>query len=109
VRWVLIVLLGAACAGQPAAPPAADQIFDSICARCHGAQGHGGPGADGGQGPGNFHDHTFQRARTDAQLRAVIQSGKNNAVPSFGNAFSPTVLDGLVKRIRSYDPRPETP
>jgi mono/diheme cytochrome c family protein len=113
LRPALLCLVLAACTTPPdqaeAASTAAlrltsDQVFESICSRCHGPEGRGGPADDAGVGPRNFHDHAFQTSRTDAELTRVIREGKSGRMPPFGTAFDDAQLAGLVRRIRSYDP-----
>jgi len=80
-------------------------LFASTCARCHGADGSGGlPVFDGGPAPRNFHDHSFQRERTDEQLRLTIINGKGTGMPSFGTLFDEAQLRSLVAHVRSLDP-----
>jgi mono/diheme cytochrome c family protein len=81
-----------------------EQTFASICARCHGSDGKGGvPAAEGANAPRNFCDAAFQAARSDAQLKEVIRKGKGG-MPAFGNLFSDAELQGLVHKIRSFNP-----
>jgi mono/diheme cytochrome c family protein len=81
-----------------------EPTFASICARCHGSDGKGGvPAAEGANAPRNFCDAAFQAARTDEQLKAVIRKGKGG-MPAFGNLFSDVELQGLVHKIRSFNP-----
>ena len=58
---------------------------------------------EGSNAPRNFCDAAFQASRTDEQLKQVIRQGKG-AMPAFGNLFSDEDLQGLVLKIRSYDP-----
>jgi mono/diheme cytochrome c family protein len=95
----------AASGSSPAPAMTGAQVFDSICSRCHGAEGRGGPPDSTGVGPRNFHDAAFQAARTDDELKRVIREGKNGHMPGFGSAFDAAQLDGLVARIRSYNPQ----
>ena len=82
----------------------ATRTFTTICARCHGSDGKGGvPAAEGSNAPRNFCDAAFQASRTDEQLKQVIRQGKG-AMPAFGKLFSDPELQGLVLKIRSYDP-----
>jgi len=110
----LFVLLGgaAACQCSGAAPePAAhrsERTFNTLCGRCHGSDGKGGVAPEGVNAPRNFCDRTFQASRTDDQLKQVIRMGKG-AMPGFGNRFSDLDLQGLVAKIRSFDPAPEKP
>lgn len=64
------------------------------------------PAAEGSNAPRNFCDAGFQASRTDEQLKQVIRQGKG-AMPAFGNLFSDADLQGLVLKIRSYNPDPK--
>jgi mono/diheme cytochrome c family protein len=95
--------------GRDAQAQAAAQTFTTICARCHGNDGKGGvPAAEGSIAPRNFCDAAFQRGRTDQQLKQVIRQGKG-AMPAFGNLFSDSDLQGLVLKIRSFNPDRNSP
>ena len=77
--------------------------FDSVCAKCHGADGRGGvPAAEGQPAPRNFRDPAFQSSRTDAELRNVIKNGKG-PMPPFGVLFDDTQTTLLVSYIRSFN------
>lgn len=86
----------------------AAQTFATICARCHGSDGKGGVAPEGSSPPRNFCDAAFQAQRTDDQLKQVIRKGKG-AMPAFGNLFSDTDLQGLVHKIRSFNPDSKKP
>ncbi len=77
-------------------------IYASVCARCHGFDGRGGPPGLGGQAPRNFCDAAFQAARTDAELEEVIRKGKGTLMPSFATAFSPDEVKALARYVRSF-------
>jgi len=100
---------GCSSASATSNAPSAEVIFDSVCARCHGADGSGGLRLPDGTSPRNFRDPVFQAERSDAQIRAAIIDGKNGAMPGFGQGFGALVIDGLVARIRSFDPRKANP
>lgn len=79
-------------------------LFGSMCARCHGEDGAGGPPVyDGGPAPRNFRDHEFHTKRVDAELRQTIINGKGTGMPAFGTTFSSEQLDALVAHVRSFD------
>ncbi|HKO48066.1 MAG TPA: cytochrome c [Polyangiaceae bacterium] len=113
LAW-LPVLLGAAPAcqrggtGQDQVAERAQQTFNSSCARCHGSDGKGGVAPEGVNAPRNFRDAAFQASRTDEQLKQVIRMGKG-AMPGYGNLFSDVDLQGLVGKIRSFDPGAKKP
>ena len=83
----------------------AKHLFDSVCARCHGADGRGGvPAAEGQPAPRNFRDPAFHAARSDADLKKVIREGRG-AMPPFGALFDDTQTALLVDYIRSFNPK----
>ena len=109
----LLVLLGAATACQrgTAAEQASqrtEHTFRKVCGRCHGADGKGGVAPEGANPPRDFHDAAFQATRTDAQLIQAIRLGKG-AMPGYGNLLSDVDLEGLVRKIRSFDPGAKKP
>ncbi len=81
-----------------------EKIFGNVCARCHGADGKGGIAAGGATAPRNFCDHAFQTSRSDQDLKTVIRKGKGG-MPAFGDLFSDSDLDGLVLKLRAFDPQ----
>jgi mono/diheme cytochrome c family protein len=113
LAW-LLVLLGAAAAcrqsgtGPEQAAERAEQTFNKICGRCHGADGKGGVGFGAVKAPQNFRDAAFQASRTDEQLKQVIRAGQG-AMPGYGNLFSDEDLQGLVGKIRSFAPGAKKP
>jgi mono/diheme cytochrome c family protein len=94
--------------GPEQATERAEQTFRTVCGRCHGADGKGGVAPEGVNAPRNFCDPTFQASRTDDQLKQAIRVGKG-AMPGFGNLFSDVDLQGLVRKIRSFDPGTKKP
>ena len=111
--WGLVLLAGAAAcqrakAGPEQAAERAEQAFNTVCGRCHGADGKGGFAPEGTNAPRNFRDASFQASRTDEQLKQAIRVGKG-AMPAFGNLFSDAELQALVHKIRSFDPGAKKP
>jgi mono/diheme cytochrome c family protein len=105
--WLAILLLaGGGCqhSGAGSDSQNAEQIFASVCAKCHGADGKGGvPAAEGQNPPRNFCDARFQASRSDDDLKQAIRKGKGG-MPAFGNLFSDAELRALVRRLRSFNP-----
>jgi len=102
----LVAATGASTSGCEKKADAAQgrDLFATTCARCHGADGFGGlPVFDGGPSPRNFHDHAFQRGRTDEQIKLTIMNGKGTGMPSFGTLFDEEQLRSLVAHVRSFD------
>lgn len=83
----------------------AKHLFDSVCAKCHGADGRGGvPSAEGQPAPRNFSDPSFHSSRSDADLRKAIREGKG-PMPPFAALFDDTQTTLLVAYIRSFNPK----
>jgi cytochrome c551/c552 len=88
----------------------AQQMFATVCAMCHGADGTGnGPAAETlTTKPRNYTDATWQQSVTDDDLRKIITLGgqavgKSPLMP--GNPQlkdAPETLDGLVQIIRGF-------
>lgn len=96
----------------PAASPgaAADLVFATRCALCHGAEGHGnGPGAAAlDPKPRDYRDAAWQASVTDAEIqRAILEGGaavaKSPAMPAHPDLGArPEVLAALVAKIRAF-------
>jgi mono/diheme cytochrome c family protein len=111
VAWVgLLGALGTApgCKRQEIAGSTraeAKHLFDSICAKCHGADGKGGvPAAEGQPAPRNFCDAKFHAERSDADLKKAIREGKG-PMPPFAALFDETQTALLVEYIRGFNPK----
>ena len=88
----------------------AQQMFATVCATCHGADGTGnGPASQSlDPKPRNYTDAEWQATVTDDELRAIIIKGgqgvgKSAMMP--GNPHletQPEVVDGLVQIIRGF-------
>jgi len=99
-----------AAAAAPDAARAAEQVFATRCALCHGPAGRGdGPGAvELYPSPRSFQDAEWQRSVTDAQLAKVVVEGgpavgKSAMMPPNPDlAAQPEVVAELVKRIRGF-------
>ncbi len=106
VLYIIIMLLpslawpqGQAERGQP--------IYARDCARCHGADGRGGPMASMlSVPPRNLADQAYMQARTAEQLFEVIKQGGSAqglsaAMPGFGNQLSDAQVWDTVAYIRT--------
>jgi mono/diheme cytochrome c family protein len=88
----------------------AQQMFGTVCATCHGADGTGtGPAAANlNPKPRNYTDAAWQASVTDADLKKTILLGgqgvgKSPMMPGQPQLKDqPEVLDGLVQIIRSF-------
>jgi mono/diheme cytochrome c family protein len=96
-------------AGPAAAQAAADEIFSTRCATCHGMGGAGdGPGSTGlNPPPRDFRDPAWQASVSDAHLKQIIQYGGaavglSPAMPSNPDLIAkPDVVSALVAHVRS--------
>jgi mono/diheme cytochrome c family protein len=89
-------------AQQPAATPTpdnapfdVDQLFAGTCGFCH---------ADGGRAPGRG-PQLMDSPRDDEFIRNRIKTGKQGAMPAFGESFSDAQIDEIIKHIRALKPR----
>jgi mono/diheme cytochrome c family protein len=105
---LLVASAAAACKRKEVAQDThaeAQQLFDSVCATCHGRDGRGGvPSAEGQPPPRNFCDAAFQASRSDVELKQSIRSGKG-PMPPFGALFDDEQLSLLVGYIRGFNPK----
>jgi cytochrome c6 len=74
-------------------------LYKSKCSVCHGAAGKGDSPAGKNMGVLSFSDPKVQ-AKSDAELREVIDKGKNK-MPAYGKSLKPEDIQGLVAYIRS--------
>jgi alcohol dehydrogenase (cytochrome c) len=85
------------------APPAKGRAqFERLCARCHGADGHGG----------EFAPDIVGRlaARTDPELATLVRQGlPAKGMPGVGATLAAPDLRALVAFLRTLTPRNETP
>lgn len=75
------------------------ELYDSACARCHGAQGQGGI-STGQTRSRDLRTPDWQDRATDAELRKVIRNGRGE-MPAFGSVLSLDRIDRIVRHIRT--------
>ncbi|MCB8943658.1 MAG: c-type cytochrome [Ardenticatenaceae bacterium] len=76
------------------------QLFDTICATCHGENGSGGTGP-------TLNSQQFLTSQTDEQIMtAVINGGRrpNSTMPAFGDRLTTVEIEALVDYIRAWEP-----
>ncbi len=91
-----------------AADPQGREVFDKVCAKCHGENGGGSPSAD------NFYKMTIPRLNSDqvqkmsdAEIKDVIVKGRRTmkpplpGTPYMQHKVAPELLDSLVSHIRT--------
>lgn len=100
--WVLVLVgcepKGQVRPGDPELVRAAQQIFATRCANCHGPRGRGdGPAGRGlWPPPRDFGDAAWQASVDDARLRAVIVGGGAAAGLSTQMQANPDLADSPV-------------
>jgi mono/diheme cytochrome c family protein len=70
------------------------QLFASSCGWCH---------SDGGRTVGKG-PQLMNSPRSDDYFRNRIKTGKEGAMPAFGEAFSDAQIDAIIKYVRSLKP-----
>lgn len=97
VGALLFLVFLAACGG-PAADASGAEIYDQVCARCHGAdlQGRIGPAL----GPGSN-----SASAPDAYLYTTIERGRGS-MPSFSRTLDEQQIDRVVAYLRSQQDGP---
>jgi mono/diheme cytochrome c family protein len=76
------------------------EIYDQLCAQCHGEDG------EGGLGP-SFQDRKFQAARTDTQLFDTINLGHDaTAMIGWGDVLSADQIQQMIELIRQFRTSP---
>jgi mono/diheme cytochrome c family protein len=77
------------------APFDVDQLFAGTCGFCH---------SDGGRAAGRG-PQLMNSPRSDDFIRDRIKTGKQGAMPAFGESFTDAQIDEIIKHIRALKPR----
>lgn len=100
---VIAMSVGSGFAGS--ATPVAFQdgkaIYDAKCAKCHGVDGKGVDKFKK-QGVKDMTDPNWQKAHTDAKIKADINNGKGDFMPAWKGKLKPAEITAVVKHIRSF-------
>ena len=94
---LIATLLLSACVGRPPADASGPEIYDRLCARCHGADLEGGVGP--ALGPGSD-----LAGKPDSYLVLAITRGQGR-VPSFEQTLTPEQVERVVEYIREQESR----
>lgn len=105
---------GNASGSGPAVPaaakmPAAREMFQRQCARCHGADGTGSEARASQPEIPDFTATSWQTRRSEAQLRTSILDGKGRDMPSFHGKINEDQTRDLVAFVRSFGPAKDMP
>ena len=94
IVWVLfLLLLGACSVGRPAEGATGEEIYQQLCANCHGEDLRGSPlGSD--LGPGSL-----SASLPDEFLEFTIVNGRGS-MPSFEQTLNDSQIDRLIGYIR---------
>jgi high-affinity iron transporter len=90
------------------ADSAAQQLYESHCAFCHGMAGKGDGVAGGALNPPptDFTTREFWKTRTNDQLRDAIMNGKpGTSMVPFRNTLKPDQVETLVVYLRAFAPK----
>jgi mono/diheme cytochrome c family protein len=71
-----------------------EQLFATTCGFCH---------SDGGRAAGRG-PQLMDSPRSDDYIRSRIKTGKEGAMPAFGQVFDDAQIDAIVKYIRELKP-----
>lgn len=76
------------------------KLFDSTCAKCHGADGTGNTVVGKAVGAKDLGSAEAKKM-TDAEIHAQIEQGKNN-MPPFGGSLNKAQIDSLIPIVRGF-------
>jgi len=107
----LLILIAKILAAVPEGPrmqePARAQVlYTKYCARCHKEDGSGKSKGRASDTP-DFTEPTWQRGRSDIQLRVSIRDGRGRSMPGFGDRVNDKELEELVAYVRKFAPANE--
>jgi mono/diheme cytochrome c family protein len=72
-----------------------EQLFATTCGFCH---------SDGGRAAGRG-PQLMDSQRSDEYIRNRVKTGKQGAMPAFGETYSDAQVDEIIKYIRALKPR----
>jgi cytochrome c oxidase cbb3-type subunit III len=84
---------------SPEAVAAGGQLFNILCASCHGANGYGTPMAPA------LNNQTFLDQTPDEAIRQIVSMGVSGTVmPAWGGRLTETDINNLLVLMRSWQP-----
>jgi mono/diheme cytochrome c family protein len=84
--------------------PAASELYQRHCAKCHGKDGSGSPGRHSLPDIPDFTAANWQEQRSDKELLASILEGKGDDMPAFARKIKEQQARDLVSHVRSFAP-----
>jgi mono/diheme cytochrome c family protein len=108
---ILVLLLAVMSTGASAqtGPQEAKQIYDQMCAGCHGYRGDGGEGHRGGFSPhvGTLANKEYMQGLPDDYLFLIIKKGgaymgKIATMPAWEKKLTDEQIHALVAHIRTF-------
>lgn len=111
---IALVAQNDASSGNPAAPAPLEsgdpkEIYDQMCAGCHGYRGDGGEGHRGGFSPhiGTLANKEYMADVSDDYLILIIKKGgaymgKIATMPAWEKRLSEDLIRGIVAHIRTF-------
>ena len=76
------------------------KIFDTTCAKCHGADGSGNTTVGKAVGAKDLNSAEAKKL-TDAEIHTQIEQGKGN-MPPFGGSLNKAQIDSLIPIVRAF-------
>jgi len=96
----LVPLLLLALPHVAAAQSDGQKLFDTTCAKCHGADGTGNTVVGKAVGAKDLGSAEAKKL-TDAEVHTQIEQGKGN-MPPFGGTLNKAQIDSLVPIVRAF-------
>ena len=101
---------------QPISLAAAKSVYNTNCARCHGADGKGNDEVAQQLGDyiPNFTDPKFHKWFSDAHIMAVLHGGggaigRSTAMPPWDGVLKPEEMAGVKNYVRTFNPEAKKP
>jgi cytochrome c oxidase cbb3-type subunit 3 len=110
----LLLVVAPAFAGKPLAPADPGRgkaVFSKNCVICHNADGSGGKKLTPNGNPSrDFRDPVFWAARTDDQIRKVINEGvPKSGMITWKGILKPQEIEDVMSYIKLFNKKPEAP